>query len=64
MVAWAGEEGVLGMNEFLLKEICCLLYHLANLKNDRELTRQEYLKDLDNRYKQSVTQVTPVHKKK
>lgn len=48
------EERVLGMTDFLLKEICYLLYHLINRFDDGEMTRDGYLKGLVKRYNEQL----------
>ncbi len=50
MVAGAGKEGMLDMKEFLLKETCYLLYRLVHQRDDVELSREDYLKNLEERF--------------
>ena len=42
------------MTDFLLKEICYLLYHLINRFDDGEMTRDGYLRDLVKRYNEQL----------
>ena len=42
------------MNEFLLKEIAFLLYRLVHVRDELEMSREDYFKDLEERYKKQL----------
>lgn len=54
-MAWEWAKGTMDMSlcDFVLQEIAYYLYRLVNIRNQIELSREEYFQELITRYKKT-----------